>query len=120
MIIQIWTPNNSHKRIFYARQYVHGRQNDTDHVQAAELLNGYYAVTGYKREAGAKSGVSYGTVRRVRKAEPTDVQIGHVEAIAECFGMTLLEFVADFDESTELLPEERAIIADMRRCHNKP
>ncbi len=38
----------------------------------------------------AKSGVSYGTVRRVRKAEPTDVQIGHVEAIAGCFGLNCI------------------------------
>lgn len=53
----------------------------------------------------ARSGASYGTVRRIRKAEPIDVSIGHVEDVAKCFGLTLAEFVSDFkpDARNEVL-----------------
>lgn len=65
-------------------------------------------------KVAARSGVSYGTVRRIRLAEDTDVQIGHVEAIANAFRMSLVEFISDFDEQREPTPEERAVINDLR------
>ena len=65
-------------------------------------------------KVAARSGVSYGTVRRIRLAEETDVQIGHVEAIANAFGMSLIEFLADFDERREPSVSERSVINDLR------
>jgi hypothetical protein len=65
-------------------------------------------------KVAVRSGVSYGTVRRIRKAEPIDVQIGHVEDVAACFGLSLVAFIADFDQATELTPEECATINDLR------
>lgn len=65
-------------------------------------------------KVAAKSGVSFGTVRRVLNAEPTDPQISKIEAIAAVFGVSVSEFVSDFDEKTELTAEERKMIRNMR------
>jgi hypothetical protein len=50
-----------------------------------------------------QSGTSYGTVRRVRLAMPTDVGIDNVEAIAESFGLSLVEFVSEFDTGSKVI-----------------
>jgi transcriptional regulator with XRE-family HTH domain len=43
-----------------------------------------------------KSGVGYGTVRRVKLAD-VSVTIDNLEAIAAAFGLSLVEFLADAD-----------------------
>lgn len=65
-----------------------------------------------------KSGVSYGTVRRIRMAADNDVQIGHVESVANAFRLSLVEFVSDFDERAELSADERELVANLRCLHN--
>ena len=41
------------------------------------------------KKVAARSGVSFGTVRRIRNAEPNDPSIAHVEAVAKAFGLSL-------------------------------
>jgi transcriptional regulator with XRE-family HTH domain len=66
------------------------------------------------KKISARSGVGYGTVRRITTADDVDVSIGNVEAVAQAYGLTLIEFVSDFDEAKEMTSDERAMIADLR------
>ena len=61
-----------------------------------------------------RSGVSYGTVRRIKTAAENDVQIGHAEAVAKAFRLSLIDFVADFDAQTEIRADERELIENLR------
>lgn len=61
-----------------------------------------------------RAGVSYGTVRRIKTNDPTDVQLGNVEDVAAAFGMTLIEFVSPYDSKAELSAEERQAIKNLR------
>ena len=62
----------------------------------------------------SRSGVSYGTVRRIRNAAETSVGIDAVEHLANFFGLSLVEFVSDYDDETELSLEERSVIKNLR------
>lgn len=64
------------------------------------LMANHAELTTLKKVA-AKSGVGYGTVRRIREAAETDVSIGNVEDVAKVFGLSLLEFISDTDARTE-------------------
>lgn len=66
------------------------------------------------KKVAVKSGVSYGTVRRIRVNEPIDPSIGNVESLAESFGLSLIEFVSAYDEQTELTEQERLLIKNIR------
>lgn len=92
----------------------------TKQTMAARLKHLMSRTPGLDTNAkvAARSGVSYGTVRRIRLAEDTDVQIGHVEAIAAAFGMSLIEFISDFDERREPTVSERCVINDLRALDN--
>jgi hypothetical protein len=61
-----------------------------------------------------KAKVGFGTVRRVRNAEYTDVQIGNVERIAACFELTLAEFVSEPADVPTLSDLERRMLVDLR------
>lgn len=65
-------------------------------------------------KVAAKSGVSYGTVRRIRNAEPNQPSIANVEAVAKAFGLTLIEFVSDPNDTLAITEQERQLIADLR------
>lgn len=66
------------------------------------------------KKIAARSGVGYGTVRRITTADDVDVSIGNVEAVAQAYGLTLIEFVSDFDEAKELTTDERQLVANLR------
>ena len=46
------------------------------------------------KKISAKAEVGYGTVRRIKKADDTDVSISNVEKIAACFGLSVIEFIS--------------------------
>ena len=66
------------------------------------------------KKVAARSGVSFGTVRRIRNAEPNDPSIAHVEAVAKAFGLSLVEFVSAPNEGRGITEQERQLIADLR------
>lgn len=77
------------------REYPH--MGDTTRKIMADRLNALMKATpalDTNEKLASKSKVSYGTVRRIRKAEPIDVSIGNVEDVAACFGLSLAEFVS--------------------------
>jgi transcriptional regulator with XRE-family HTH domain len=65
------------------------------------------------KKVASRSGVSFGTVRRIRNAEPNDPSIAHVEAVAKAFGLSLIEFVSAPNEG-QITEQERQLIADLR------
>lgn len=61
-----------------------------------------------------RSGVGFGTVRRVRNADSVDVQIGNVERIAACFHLSLVDFISDPDNAMNITASERQVITHLR------
>lgn len=66
------------------------------------------------KKVAAKSKVGYGTVRRIRTAESTDVAIGLIEQVATAFGLTVTQFIADQDDLTVLSDDEKTLIQAYR------
>ena len=66
------------------------------------------------KKLSAKSGVGYGTIRRIRNGDETDPSIGNVQAIAEAFGMSLAEFLSPEPESGS---DEAAMLAAFRQLN---
>lgn len=67
----------------------------------------------------AKSGVSYGSVRRVRVADEVDVAISQLEKIANAFGLSLTEFMSDPDDSNGLSADEIVLLQKFRELDDK-
>jgi transcriptional regulator with XRE-family HTH domain len=66
-----------------------------------------------------RSGVSYNTVRRIRKPDSTNVSIQNVEDVAKVFGLTLAEFVGDPGNGVNLSPEEFTLLKTFRELDAK-
>lgn len=69
-------------------------------------------------KVAAKSGVSYGSVRRVKVADEGDVSISSIERIAAAFGLTLAEFIGQ-PGSIELTPLEMSLLTSFRKLSDK-
>lgn len=66
----------------------------------------------------AKSGVSYGSVRRVRVADEVDVAISQLEKIANVFGLSLTEFMSDPSENGGLSTDEMLLLQKFRELED--
>lgn len=67
-----------------------------------------------------KSGVSYGTVQRIKKGDGSEPAMSKIEDVAKCFGLTLQEFISQPGVSgVELTPEEFSLIQTFRKLPDK-
>ena len=66
----------------------------------------------------AKSGVSYGSVRRVRVADEVDVAISQLEKIANAFGLSLIEFMSDPNTDGGLSTDEILLLQKFRELED--
>lgn len=71
------------------------------------------------KKISAKADVGYGTVRRVRNADEVDVSISNVEKIAECFGLSLIEFISEPGQAGGLDVAESVLIQKFRSLNQK-
>jgi hypothetical protein len=66
----------------------------------------------------ARSGVSYGSVRRVKIADEGDVSITSIERIANTFWLSLVEFIGQ-PGGIELAPQEMSLLMAYRKLSDK-
>lgn len=71
------------------------------------------------KKISAKAAVGYGTVRRIKKADDTDVSISNVEKIAACFGLSLIEFISEPGHAGGLDVAESVLIQKFRSLSTK-
>ena len=66
-----------------------------------------------------RSGVSYGTVRRIKVADDVDVSISNAEEVARTFGLTLIEFISNPGEGFKLSPDEFTLLQQFKQMDAK-
>lgn len=71
------------------------------------------------KKVEAKSGVSYGSVRRVRVADEVDVSISQLEKIAHAFGLSLTEFMSDPGSNNGMSADEIILLQKFRELDDK-
>ena len=65
------------------------------------------------------SGVSYGTVRRIKVGDDVNVSISNAEEVAHCFGLTLIEFISNPGEGFVLSPDEFSLLQQFKQMSDK-
>lgn len=71
------------------------------------------------QKIAAKSGVSYGTVRRIRNADPVDIGLSNYEDVAKCFGLSLIEFLGAPGGDLSLSSNEFVLLQKFRTLSEK-